>query len=85
MAVHMDCEVLRSCVVTHLRWPDFAPTSRDFVEKPCGTPLFGERARRTAVCDSCFAGWRALGNNPTPLGLERIASARWHEAQRRDA
>lgn len=40
--------------------------------RPCGTPLFGEDAKR-GICSGCAKLWSAEGNRPTVAGLLAIA------------
>lgn len=59
-----SCKVMRRKLVTHALMPFGAEsvdqikmTREEWVDEPCGAPLFSRNSIETGVCQSCANGW----------------------------
>lgn len=53
---YADCQIVRVVKITSLNPLTWDETSWRWEIKPCGTPLFGNRAN-VGICKSCSNGW----------------------------
>ena len=67
-----DCTKPRRWLVRHstlsLGTGELGPSDKpsEWVEGPCGTPLFGDEERASGLCRACASGWTDPENYPLP-------------------
>ena len=63
-----SCTKQRRYLVTHstlnMTSGESTQGKQEWIEEPCGKPLFGDEERKTGICKSCASGWTHPNNYP---------------------